>query len=323
MVTEKNAAGGLSLAVVILTYNEEAHLARALASVRNVADEIIIIDSGSTDETIAIAESAGARVYYHKFLNQADQLQWGLDNIDIKEDWIFRLDADEIIEDDLSKQLYHVLPRLDTEITGIVLNRKHIFMGKWIKHGGRYPVPMLRIWRRGAARVEQRWMDEHIVVRYGKHITISGGFSDINIRDIRYFTEKHERYATREAIDVLLSDNRRTEQLSGSSRKIQFKRAIKEKIYNKMPFGMAPLLYFLFRFFVQGGFLDGREGLIYHFLQGFWYRFLVDVKIEELRRGAPASLPLPERLSRISLMSGIPLADISTMHHRRVLDGEV
>jgi len=191
------------IAVVILTYNESRHLPRALKSIGSFAREVFVIDSFSTDDTVEIAKAAGASVLEHPFECQAQQFNWALDNAPITTDWVMRLDADEIIESDLAREIVTRLPLLPPEITGVNLNRKTIFQGRFIRHGGRYPLMMLRIWRRGKARVEDRWMDEHIYLTEGAAVTLKGGFADHNLNDLTSFTEKHNKYAGREALDVL------------------------------------------------------------------------------------------------------------------------
>ncbi|MCK0195607.1 glycosyltransferase family 2 protein [Ancylobacter sp. 6x-1] len=300
------------LAVIILTYNEELHIARAIHSVLPIASRIIVVDSFSKDRTVEIARANGAEVLQNTFQSQAQQFQWALDNADLNEDWILRLDADEIIETDLARAINTTLPGLGSDVVGINLKRKHIFLGRWVKHGGRYPLVMLRIWRRGFGRVEQRWMDEHIYVWGGRTITLDGGFADWNLNDLTYFTEKHNKYATREAVEVLNQRYgllARQEQLSAasSSRSVAAKRWVKEKLYNKIPFTAASLGYFLYRYLFQLGFLDGREGLIYHFLQGYWYRFLVGSKVMEFD-GAMAPLPdASARLLELERLTGLNL----------------
>lgn len=277
------------LAVLILTYNESVHIARALDSVKGIASEIFVIDSQSNDSTVEIATSRGALVLQNKFINQAKQFQWGLDNAPITAQWIMRLDADEIIETDLASEIAEKLPLLTADVTGVILKRKHIFMDRWVRHGGRYPLLMLRVFRRGKGRVEDRWMDEHITVVDGRTVTFEGGFADHNLNDLTYFTDKHNKYATREAIEVLnyrLQLFSRDETLSRGSASFQasFKRWVKERVYNRIPFTLSATLYFLWRYIFQFGFLDGRSGLVYHFLQGYWYRFLVGAKLMELER---------------------------------------
>lgn len=297
-----------SVAVVLLTHNEERHLGRALASVAGFARSIHIIDCESTDATLSIARSMGAEVLSNRWRNYADQFQWGMDHITTDAEWILRLDADEVIEPDLAQRIAVELPLLPPDVVGINIDRKHIFMGRWIRHGGRYPLTLLRLFRRGHGRIEQRWMDEHIVVQGGRTVHFPGGFSDVNLNDLSYFTDKHNKYATREAIDILNQRHTLFERDVGvtaaaTSRQTAFKRAIKEHVYNRIPFELSSLAYFLFRYIIQLGFLDGREGLIYHWLQGYWYRFLVGAKTVELERAIahlPTSAAKRDAVSRLT-----------------------
>ncbi|MDH1532371.1 glycosyltransferase family 2 protein [Acinetobacter johnsonii] len=303
-----------NLAVVILTHNESMHIQRSIESVKSIASEIFVIDSGSKDQTVKIAEENGAVVLHHPFVNYAKQFQWALDNAPITADWTMRLDADEIIEEDLQKEIQEKLHDLPTNVVGINLKRKHIFMNRWVKHGGRYPLVLLRIWRTGHGRIEDRWMDEHMVISGGETVTFKGGFADHNLNDLTFFTDKHNKYATREAIDVInqkLNLFARDESLNTESASFQasIKRIAKEKIYNKIPFTIAALAYFIYRYIFQLGFLDGRSGLIYHFLQGYWYRFLVGAKIMELEKAIEGMTDKKEILKEISRLTGHKLAD--------------
>lgn len=303
--------------VVILTYNEEKHIARALNSVSGLATEVFVIDSGSTDRTVMLAEQWGATVLHHAFVNQAKQFQWALDNAPIRADWVMRLDADEIVEVDLHAEIIQKLPTLPVDVVGINLQRKHIFMDRWVRHGGRYPLILLRIWRRGHGRIEDRWMDEHMIVSGGRTVTFDGGFADHNLNDLSFFTDKHNKYATREAIEILNQRHHlfaRDEGLSRDSASTQatLKRWIKEKVYNRIPFTVSAFAYFVWRYFFQLGFLDGRSGLVYHALQGFWYRFLVGAKLMELER---AIAPLPDKqaiIAELSRLTGHSLSPSSS-----------
>ncbi|MBS1801929.1 MAG: glycosyltransferase family 2 protein [Acidobacteria bacterium] len=297
-----------SIAVIILTYNESRHLPRALASISGFAQEVIVVDSFSTDDTVAIAKAAGTTVVQHPFLCQAQQFNWALDNVPITSDWIMRLDADEIIESDLADEIVRRLPLLPFDITGINLNRKTIFQGRFIRHGGRYPLTMLRIWRSGKARVEDRWMDEHIYLTEGNAVTFKGGFADHNLNDLTSFTEKHNKYAGREALDVL---NRRHHFFEipveltreSTAKQAKVKRFLKENVYNRVPFELSAFAYFFLRYVIQLGFLDGREGLIYHVLQGFWYRFLVGAKLREMETAIHQASTIEERRSVVARFS--------------------
>jgi glycosyltransferase involved in cell wall biosynthesis len=301
-----------SLAVIILARNEELHLARALRHVAPVASEIFIIDSYSTDNTVEIARRHGATILQHEFINYAKQFEWALENAPVTADWIMRLDADEIVEADLAAEIEAKLATLPPDITGINLKRKHIFQGRWIKHGGRYPLVLLRMWRRGKARIEDRWMDEHMVLCEGQAVTFDGGFADHNLNDLSFFIDKHNKYATREAIDVVNQRQRlfaRDLSLNAHATSFQTatKRFIKEQLYNRIPFEISTLAYFLYRYIVQFGFLDGRAGLVYHFLQGYWYRFLVGTKVRELEY-ALADLKGERALQELSRLTGFKVA---------------
>jgi glycosyltransferase involved in cell wall biosynthesis len=287
-----------SIAVVILTFNESVHLARAISHVASFAHEVFIIDSYSTDTTVEIAQNNGAQVLQHPFQNYARQFQWALDNAPITAEWVMRLDADEIVEDDLAQEIVQTLPQLPSDITGINLNRKTIFQGRFIRHGGRYPLMLLRIWRRGKARIEDRWMDEHMYLTEGRAVDFQGGFADHNLLDLTYFTDKHNKYASREALDVLNKRLHLFPQLAltaqSTAHQAKLKRFFKESFYNRIPFELSALAYFIFRYVIQLGFLDGRQGFVYHVLQGFWYRFLVGAKLRELEAAVQASSSMDE-----------------------------
>jgi glycosyltransferase involved in cell wall biosynthesis len=301
------------LAVVLLTHNEALHIGRALEAVRPIAREIFVIDSFSTDGTVEIAERHGATVLQNKWINYSRQFSWGLENAPITAGWIMRLDADEVVEPDLAAEILEKLPRLGADVAGINLDRRHVFLGRWIKHGGRFPLTLLRIWRRGQGRIEDRWMDEHIVVTGGRTEHFKGGFSDVNLKDLTFFTTKHNSYATREAIDILIQKyalTARDDELSKESASFQAaaKRFVKEKVYNRTPFWISTPAYFLFRYVFQLGFLDGVPGIIYHFLQGFWYRFLVGAKVHELDRELKGAASTAERIEIIDRLTGHRLA---------------
>lgn len=305
-------AGSPDLTVVILTFDEAIHIERAIASVAGIARRVLVVDSFSRDDTVARARAMGAEVVEHAFVNQARQLQWALDSCGINTAWVLRLDADEVIEADLADAIANTLPTLPADVTGVNFKRRHIFMGRWIRHGGRYPLVMLRLWRAGLGRVEDRWMDEHVAVVRGRTITLDGGFADVNLRDLAWFTDKHNRYATREAVErvgrrhALLAADPGLDRRS-ASRQAATKRWIKERLYNRLPFGAGPFGYFLYRYVFQLGFLDGRAGLIYHFLQGCWYRFLVEGRVAELEAGIADCATPEDRRARLGELTGLRL----------------
>lgn len=281
------------LTVVILTFNEELHIHRAIESAWKVAREVIIVDSFSTDRTVQIAMESGAQVLQNPFVNQAQQFQWAMDHDHVRTVWTMRMDADEYLTEALVAEITQKLPGLEKGISGVVLKRQVHFMGKWIRHGGYYPVYLLRIWQTGHARIEQRWMDEHTLLTQGTSITFKHDFIDENLNSLTWWTAKHNDYATREAIDILNTKYQFVEeQHTGgetlSDHQVQTKRWYKTNFYLRMPLFLRAFLYFQFRYWIKLGFLDGKKGLVWHFLQAFWYRFLVDAKILQIEWWAKA-----------------------------------
>lgn len=287
-VTEHGSrhARPVDLAVVILAFNEEAHLPRCLASVGSIARQIIVVDSFSHDRTVQLAEAAGATVLQNRFLNHATQFNWALDNAPITSSWVMRLDADEYVLPELATEIATLLPTLPNDVAGLYVTRRVHFMGKWIKHGGYYPVKLLRIWRAGRARCEERWMDEHIYLMRGRATTLRNDIVDDNRNDITWWTNKHNAYATREAADLLNIRHKLSLRTGVSAEprgsQAQRKRWLKERVYARLPLGLRALGYFALRYVLLVGFLDGYRGFIFHVLQGLWYRFLVDVKVFEI-----------------------------------------
>jgi glycosyltransferase involved in cell wall biosynthesis len=275
------------ITVVILTHNEEIHIERCIHSLKTIASKIFIVDSFSADNTVEIAKSLGAEVKQRKWKNYADQFQWGLDNCGADSEWVMRIDADEYLESDLLKELPQALSDVKDEITGFYIRRKVFFYGKWIRHGGFYPHTLLRIWRNGQGRIEQRWMDEHIVLSTGsKTAMLKGHLVDNNLKGITFWISKHNTYASREMVDLLNNKYNlleRDESLKeNDDSQAKWKRILKDDIYSKLPIGIRSTLYFIYRYFIRLGFLDGSKGFLWHFMQGYWYRMLVDVKIMEI-----------------------------------------
>lgn len=281
----QSTSSPLNLTVVILTLNEQQHLQRCLESIKGIAKRVVIIDSQSVDLTQDIALNHGAEFYTNSWINHAKQFNWGLDNTDITTDWVMRLDADEVVMPGLVSQLHQQLPNLPNSTVGLTINRQIHFMGHWIKHGAIYPIKSLRIWRNKQGRCENRWMDEHILVD-GAIEHINADIADINLNNITWWINKHNHYATREAIDLLMSEEKTSEvhNTAVMNFSARLKRWLKHSVYAHLPLGMRALLYFLYRYILRFGFLDGWPGLVFHALQGLWYRFLVDVKVYELRQ---------------------------------------
>jgi len=283
-------SSALSISVIILTFNEEKQIERCIKSAEKVSQDIFIVDSFSNDMTVEIANNLGAKVFSNRWVNYSRQFNWALANLPIKTKWIMRLDCDEYLTEELTQEINTLLPSLSEDITGIILKRRVYFMNSWVKHGGYYPINLLRIWQNGKGKCEERWMDEHIKIIEGKTIFFENDIVDDNVNNLTWWTNKHNNYATREAIDLLniRYGFNKTEKINPSLNSTQDKkkRWVKERIYLRMPLFIRPFFYFIYRYLFKLGFLDGIPGLIWHFLQGFWYRFLVDAKIYDIKRRA-------------------------------------
>src|SRR5260370_4538781 len=277
----------LSVTVIVLACNEELHLERCLANVAGWAESMIVAASFSTDRTVDIARRFGAQLQRRPFKHQAEQFQWALDHCEVTTEWVLRLDADEYLEEALKAEIAQRLPGLPPEVTGVILKRKVIFRDNWIRHGGYYPASFLRLWRRGAACIEQRWMDEHAILLHGRSVTMAHDFVDHNLRDITWWIDKHNRYATRQMVDFIglehalfsIDDRVKTH----GDAKTRRKRALRNRVFGNAPLYLRSVLYFLYRYFLRLGVLDGKQGFVFHYLHGFWSFLLMDINIQEPR----------------------------------------
>lgn len=278
----------LELSVVILTYNEEIHIRRCLDNIKDIAKEVFIIDSFSTDRTLDIARQyPNVRILQNKWVNYATQFNWGLQNAPITTKWVMRLDADEYLTEELKSELLERLPTLPDEYTGIVLPLKRVFLGATIRRG-MPKIMLLRIFQYGKAQSEVRQMDEHIQLLEGTAVNFKGEFADDNLNNLSWWSQKHIGYAIREAVDLLDIEFNLTgsaaddegKQISGQAKA---KRMKKHK-YAKQPLFWRSFAYFCYRYFFRLGFLEGKEAFLWHFLQGWWYRTLVDAKVFEIKK---------------------------------------
>ena len=267
------------LTTIILTFNEEKNIANAINSVKNLSKRIVVVDSYSTDKTVEIAKSLGAEVIQHPFENQAKQFIYAIDYLTINTQWIMRLDADEMISIDAAKEIEDIcLTNRNTDINGIVVRFEVNFLGKKLRHGGIYPFRKMIVYKKDKGYMEDRAMDEHIVLKEGKSIELKHDSYHRDYKDLNAWIDKHNKYSSREVKDYFLNTNLESKQLNKSAK---IKRFIKFNIYYKLPLGTRAHLYYLYRYYFKMGFLDGKEGKIFAFMQAYWYRFLVDAKIFE------------------------------------------
>lgn len=291
----------LDISVIILTYNEELHIRRCLENVEPIARDIFIIDSFSTDKTLEIAKGyEKVHILQKKWENNhAKQFNWGLENADIKTKWVLRLDADEYLTPELIDELSRTLPNMSDNYTGIVFPLRRVFLGRTIRRG--MPVvKLLRMFQYGKAASEVRMMDEHIQLKEGEAIELKNEFADDNLNNLSWWTQKHIGYAIREATDLLdmeydLTGSAKNDGTINLSSQALKKRRRKHG-YAKKPLFWRSFAYFIYRYFFKLGFLEGKEGFLWHFLQGWWYRTLVDAKVYEIKRKSEGN---PDRIKAI------------------------
>ena len=272
------------ITAIILTKNEEINIERCIDSIKNVVKRIVVVDSGSTDDTIKIAKRMGAEIYKNGFVDYATQFNWALDNINIKTQWVYRIDADEAITPELAKELSNKVEiHSEDDVNGMVMKFRIFFMGKFLRYGGVYPFYNLTVFKYGKARYEERKMGEHVVLSEGKTIELDNDRLHYDYKDLSIWIAKHNWYSTRETRDYFDTlDNSQIEtSLYGEAEKAK---KLRDNIYYKLPLFFRAHLYYIYRYYFKLGFLDGKEGKMYAFLQAYWYRFLVDTKIYECNK---------------------------------------
>jgi glycosyltransferase involved in cell wall biosynthesis len=286
------------VSVLILTRNEQANIAACLESVR-WASEAFVVDSFSTDRTVEIAESAGARTFHHTFETCAAQWNWALDNLPFVNEWVLVLDADERVPSALAREIIQVVAASAREYSGYFLRFRFWFMGRWLRHGGLYPTWVLRLFRRGAGRFGRHGISEHMVLEGSKGY-LQTPFEHRDSKPLSDWIQKHNRYAELEAEEYVRGQLGASTASSISGRlwgsQAERKRWIKLKVWNRLPLLVRPFLFFFRNYFLKLGFLDGRAGLVYHVLWSFWYPFLVSARILEKQLAGPrrAGVGAPE-----------------------------
>lgn len=275
------------ITVIILTKDEKIHIGRAIENVKPIARRIIVVDSFSTDGTQEIARAAGAEVVEQPWPgNQAEQFNTALENIPVETGWILRLDADEWLSDELKDEIRNRLPTVPDRISAIELPLGRYFMGRCLKHGIVNGIFIIRLFRTGSVRYENRIMDEHLKVLSGETIRFKHKFFDDSRIPLSAFIAKHDHYALREAavmLDAEFNLSGKAENTGELGENAQSKRRQKSR-YARLPMFWRAFAYFNYRYIIRFGFLDGKEGFLWDFLQGFWYRTLVDAKIHEIKK---------------------------------------
>ncbi|MBO4905049.1 MAG: glycosyltransferase family 2 protein [Lachnospiraceae bacterium] len=276
------------ITAIILTKNEEANIRKCITSIKPIVKRMIVVDSGSTDDTVAIAKELGADVLVNimePFL-YAKQFLYGMEHGNIDTKWVFRIDADEELTSESAEEIDRLCNENEnTDVNGIVVRFEVNFMGRPIRHGGVYPLRKLLLFKYGKGNIEDRCMDEHCVIYEGRSVEVTHDSLHHDDKGLTAWIHKHNNYSTREMMDYFNSI--RSSGATGLGEdstldaKAKFKRFLRWKIYYRLPAGFRAYAYYFYRYYIRLGFLDGREGKIFCFMQAYWYRFLVDAKIYE------------------------------------------
>ncbi len=282
------------VSVIVPIRNEAENLPRALGSVA-WAEEIIVVDSQSTDDSVRVAEGLGARVVqFHFGGTWPKKKNWALESIPFRHPWVFILDADEVLPPEAEEEFRHAIAEAG-EIAGYWINRRFMFMGRWLRHSY-YPNWNLRLFRHALGRYEKltdavtesgdNEVHEHVIVQ-GPTARLRSEMDHYAFPSVAVFVEKHNRYSNWEARVAA------AEHLVGSSgslaaQPVSRRRRLKT-LSHRLPF--RPLLRFLYIYVWQKGFLDGREGYYFARLHAF-YELLSVAKTYELRkrRQSPAAV---------------------------------
>jgi glycosyltransferase involved in cell wall biosynthesis len=275
-----------ALSVLVITHNEERNIAACLESVA-WASEVFVVDSMSSDTTQDIATKHGAKVYPHVFEGYAKQRNWALKNLPFSNNWVLMVDADERIPERLREEIRKAVADANSPFEGYYMKPRHFFLGRWIKHGSLYPVWILRLVKRSAGRFEDRPMNERFLLR-GEAGHLKEPFDHRDSRPLSAWIAKHNRYSDLEAEEFI---QERFGGGYGSALPVRWwknqperKRWMKLRIWNRLPLLMRPFLLFARNYFFKAGFLDGKEGFIFHVLWSFWFPFLVVAKVTERQK---------------------------------------
>ncbi|MBA4375965.1 MAG: glycosyltransferase family 2 protein [Anaerolinea sp.] len=275
------------VSTVVLTFNEEPNIDACLRSVHGWCHEIFVLDSGSTDQTVAICQRYTDKIFVHSYTDHASQINWALSNLPLACDWILLLDADNVVSELLKWEVEQALADDDPRIAGYYSRHLHMFRNRPVRGLKSH---WLRLIRRARTRIDQCELVDFRWILDGETRILSGAIIESNQKenDIDFWIDKHQKFSSRMAIEEVLRNSgilkwssELRPRLYGNpdERMLWFK----DRWY-RMPLYVRPILYFFYRYFLRLGFLDGVDGFIFNFLQAFWFRLIVDIKIAELRR---------------------------------------
>lgn len=280
----------LPISFIVPTRNEERNILTTIENIAPCAGEVVVLDSLSDDRTVEIAKGLGANVVQRRFDNFASQKNWILDTYPFRHDWIFFIDADERLTQELAAELRELFTGKEApNVDGYYVGRMNYFMGRWIRHGGYYPNWNLRLFKRRLGRYENRIVHEHVILN-GSSEYLRNPLRHDDYKGLERYFDRHNVYSSMEAVEALKclrigTDRQITASLvkGGPGRR----RALKLAAYKYLP--CRSILKFIWMYLVQLGFLDGRIGFRYCVLQTF-YEYQVSLKLIEITRDPTAPI---------------------------------
>lgn len=271
----------LPVSVIILTQDEEGNIGDCLESIAGRCNEIFVVDSGSKDNTLAIVKRYTDKIYTNPFIDYAKQRNWAQRNLPMENEWVFHLDADERMTKELFLELESLFKGPLDNVCGFLVPRKTIFRKRWISHGGHYPVYHARIFKRECGGCEERRYDQHFLVS-GQTLRLKSDIVNIIVPDLKRLIRKLRYYSKLEAEESTIKKAKVQFRGDLSGNPINKRRWLRVNIYEKSPLFLRAFFYYFYRYVIRLGFLDGREGLIFHFWQGLGYKLFVDYEVSKI-----------------------------------------
>lgn len=268
-----------SLAVVILTYNEEVNLPTALESICGWADQVFVVDSYSTDRTLEIARQFEVSVYQNPWQDWAAQRNWALAKLPIHTEWVFFLDADEVATHQFRRELDAYIANADSSVAALQIRQRFVFLGRELRHAHESP-PLVRMIRPGRAKWQCLGAREYTSVD-GEILAVSTLLHHEDRRGLTFWIEKQNKNASREAEVLLKGSGLDVDPKFGQERAVRY--WLQQSVWRKLPLFIRPFIYFFYVYCIRLGFLDGWQGFVFCFLHGLWYRMLIDAKYAEAR----------------------------------------
>lgn len=280
------------LTAIILAKDEAKNIGTCVRRLVGFAARIVVVDSGSADDTVAIAESLGAEVFHHPFYDYATQFNWAIENTGIATEWLLRVDADEFWTPELCAEVEDILrEHAHDDVNGVLTESHFYFMGRRVDHGGPKKRKIV-VFRRGHGFIEKRRMDEHTIITDGRVVEAKHRFEHHDYKNLDAWIAKMNGYASREADDYFIDREKYRlgkADLGGVSDAYLTKtRRKKFLFYYRLPKFWRCWALFIYNYIFRLGFLDGKEGFVYHYMYQRWYRTLVDAKILERELEAKA-----------------------------------